>query len=148
MLKKYFNLVIFSLVLFSSLSSVANFTIMPVKIDINKNDKIATIKLQNNDLMERSFQLTVLKKEFKDGKEEYKETKDLVATPLMFKVQGGKIQIIRIAVKDKNKENISTAKNAYRISVKELVHNIKIDDTITSTVDFIVEFNVPITISS
>ncbi|MCC8377307.1 MAG: hypothetical protein LN567_02800 [Rickettsia endosymbiont of Graphium doson] len=55
MLKKYFNLVIFSLVLFSNLSSAANFTIMPVKININKNDKIATIKLQNNDLMERSF---------------------------------------------------------------------------------------------
>lgn len=146
MLKKYFNLVIFSLVLFSNLSSAANFTIMPVKININKNDKIATIKLQNNDLMERSFQLTVLKREYENGKEEYKETKDLIATPLMFPVQGGKIQIIRIAVKDK--KNVSTAENAYRISVKELAHKIKIDNTITSTVDFIVEFNVPITISS
>ncbi|WP_341794267.1 molecular chaperone [Rickettsia endosymbiont of Rhinocyllus conicus] len=146
MLKKYFNLVIFSLVLFSNLSSAANFTIMPVKININKNDKIATIKLQNNDLMERSFQLTVLKREYENGKEEYKEKKDLIATPLMFPVQGGKIQIIRIAVKDK--KNVSTAENAYRISVKELAHKIKIDNTITSTVDFIVEFNVPITISS
>lgn len=146
MLKKYFNLVIFSLVLFSNLSSAANFTIMLVKININKNDKIATIKLQNNDLMERSFQLTVLKREYENGKEEYKETKDLIATPLMFPVQGGKIQIIRIAVKDK--KNVSTAENAYRISVKELAHKIKIDNTITSTVDFIVEFNVPITISS
>lgn len=145
MLKKYFNLVIFSLILFSNLSSAANFTIMPVKIDINKNNKIATMTLQNNDLMERSFQLTVLKKEHKDGKEEYVETKDLVATPLMFKVQGGKMQLIRIAVK--GKENISTTENAYRISVKELAHKVKIDDTITSTVDFIVEFNVPITIS-
>lgn len=137
---------ILSLVLFSNLSSAANFTIMRVKININKNDKIATIKLQNNDLMERSFQLTVLKKEFKNGKEEYKETKDLIATPLMFPVQGGKIQIIKIAVKDK--KNVSTAENAYRISVKELAHKIKIDNTITSTVDFIVQFNVPITISS
>lgn len=126
MLKKYFNLVIFSLVLFSNLSSAANFTIMPVKININKNDKIATIKLQNNDLMERSFQLTVLKREYENGKEEYKETKDLIATPLMFPVQGGKIQIIRIAVKDK--KNVSTAENAYRISVKELAHKIKIDN--------------------
>ncbi|MCC8377308.1 MAG: molecular chaperone [Rickettsia endosymbiont of Graphium doson] len=69
-----------------------------------------------------------------------------MATPLMFPVQGGKIQIIRIAVKDK--KNVSAAEIAYRISVKELAHKIKIDNTITSTVDFIVEFNVPITISS
>lgn len=129
---------------FFALNSFANFTIMPVKLEINKNNKIATMTLQNNDYMPKKFQLILKKRQYKDGVEEYIETKDLVATPVMFTLQGNKMQLIRIA---KNTANISTKENDYRIEVKELPHRIKIDNNITSTINFVVQLNVPITVA-
>lgn len=144
-LLKYLRYIASLIIIFITFSSFANFTIMPIELEINKNNKIAVMTLQNNDVTEKRFQLKILKKEHKDGKEEYKPTKDLIATPVMFKVESGKMQLIRVAIKDK--ENISQARDVYRISVQELPHRIKIDNNITSTVDFIIEFNVPIIIS-
>ncbi|AFD19661.1 hypothetical protein MC3_03600 [Rickettsia slovaca str. D-CWPP] len=49
--------------------------------------------VQNNDYAPKKFQLIRLKRTYKDGIEEYKETKDLVATPVTFTLHDGKIQL-------------------------------------------------------
>lgn len=140
-----FNYLVFLSILFTAFNSFATFTIMPVEIDLSKNDKIATMTLQNNDAVTKNFQLVLLKRQYKNGKEEYVETKDLIATPIMFTLHGHKTQLIRIS---KNTANYSKRKNDYRISVKQLPHRTRLENGITSTINFVVEFNIPITISS
>ncbi|HJD60154.1 MAG TPA: fimbria/pilus periplasmic chaperone [Rickettsia endosymbiont of Omalisus fontisbellaquei] len=136
----------FFIILLVSLNSLAELTIVPIKVNISKSNKIATMTLQNNDYMPKKFQLTLKKREYIKGKEEYVETKDLVATPGMFTLQGNKIQLIRIALK--NTENFSRKENDYRIEIRELPQRIKIDNNITSTLNFVVQLNIPITVSS
>jgi len=132
-------------ILFFTFNSFASATIVPVKIEISKDNKIATMTVQNNDYVSKKFQLVLYKREYKDGREEYKETKDLVATPVTFTLQGGKMQLIRIALKNKN---YSTREKDYRIFIKELPRRMKIENSITSTVDLVVQHSIPITISS
>jgi len=146
MFKKYLISVTFLLISFITCPSFAGFTIMPVELEINKNNKIAVMTLQNNDHLPKKFQLALLKREYKNGVEEYAPTKDLIVTPVMFTLQGNKMQLIRIALN--NKETFSKRKNDYRIEVKELPHRIKIDDNITSRINFVIRFNIPITVSS
>lgn len=148
-MKKYLSALVFNFLFFAislvPIKSSADFTIMPIKVNISKSNKIATMTLQNNYYMSKKFQLTLKKREYIDGKEEYVETKDLVATPGMFSLQGNKMQLIRIALK--NTENFSRKENDYRIEVRELPHKIKIENNITSTLNFVFQFNIPITVS-
>nr|WP_016830772.1 fimbria/pilus periplasmic chaperone [Rickettsia conorii] len=100
--------------------------------------------VQNNDYAPKKFQLIRLKRTYKDGIEEYKETKDLVATPVTFTLHDGKIQLIWVALK--NTQNYST-KAKYRIFIKELPRRVKLENSVTSTVDLVVQHSIPITIS-
>ncbi|HJD56333.1 MAG TPA: fimbria/pilus periplasmic chaperone [Rickettsia endosymbiont of Pyrocoelia pectoralis] len=134
-------------VLFFVSNSFANFTIMPVEIEINKDNKVATMRLQNNDYMPKRFQLILKKREYKDGVQEYVETKDLIATPGTFPLEGNKEQLIRITL-SKNTKNFSRKKNDYIVEVRELPHKIRIDNGINSTINFVVQLNIPITVSS
>ncbi|AFC69740.1 putative p pilus assembly protein, chaperone PapD [Rickettsia amblyommatis str. Ac/Pa] len=49
--------------------------------------------------------------------------KDLVATPVTFTLHDGKIQLIRVALK--NTQNYSTKAKDYRIFIKELPRRVK-----------------------
>ncbi len=126
-------------------NSFASATIVPVNIEINKGNKIATMTVQNNDYTPKKFQLILLKRTYRDGVEEYKETTDLVATPVTFTLHDGKIQLIRVALK--NTQNYSTKAKDYRIFIKELPRRVKLENSITSTVDLVVQHSIPITIS-
>lgn len=145
MKKYFFRFLPVIYVLFFTLSSFASATIVPVNIEINKGNKIATMTVQNNDYTPKKFQLVLLKRTYEDGTEEYKETRDLVATPVTFTLHGGKMQLIRIALK--NTQNFSTRAKDYRILVKELPRRVKLENSVTSTVDLVVQHSIPITIS-
>lgn len=123
----------------------ASATIVPVNIEISKNNKIATMTVQNNDYTPKKFQLLLLKRVYENGTEEYKETTDLVATPVTFTLHGGKTQLIRLALK--NTQNFSTREKDYRIMIRELPRRVKIENNISSTVNLVVQHSIPITIS-
>ena len=93
----------------------ASFTITPVKLKINKDEKIAALTLKNDSKEVKHFQLTIFKVENEHGKEVLKETKDLTVTPVMFKIAPGKSQLVRIAIKNKM---YSVMEDGYRVSVK------------------------------
>ena len=144
-MKKYFLRFLPILSIFLTFNSFASATIVPVNIEINKGNKIATMTVQNNDYAPKKFQLILLKRTYKDGIEEYKETTDLVATPVTFTLHDGKIQLIRVALK--NTQNYSTKAKDYRIFIKELPRRVKLENSVTSTVDLVVQHSIPITIS-
>ena len=120
----------------------ASFTITPVKLKINKDEKIAALTLKNDSKEVKHFQLTIFKVENEHGKEVLKETKDLTVTPVMFKIAPGKSQLVRIAIKNKM---YSVMEDGYRVSVKELPHRINAEG---SHVRLITEFKVPVSIES
>lgn len=67
----------------------ANFTIAPIKLKIQKDEKITALTLQNNSDKVTSFQLTAFKVESENGQDVDKETKDLLVTPLSFRLAPG-----------------------------------------------------------
>jgi len=120
----------------------ASFTITPVKLKINKDEKIAALTLKNDSKEVKHFQLTVFKAENEHGKEVLKETKDLTVTPVMFKIAPGKSQLVRIAIKNKM---YSVMEDGYRVSVKELPHKINAEG---AHVRLVTEFKVPVSIEA
>lgn len=119
----------------------ANFTISPIRLKIQKDEKIGALTLQNNSNEVVSFQLTGYKVESAIGGDVDKETKDLLITPLSFRLAPGKAQLIRVAIKNSMTE---VRENAYRISVRELPHKIKKSGAHVQTVT---EFRIPISIT-
>ncbi|WP_341787903.1 fimbria/pilus periplasmic chaperone [Rickettsia endosymbiont of Cantharis rufa] len=101
--------------------------------------------VQNNDYTPKKFQLVLLKRTYEKSVKEYKETTDLVATPVTFTLHAGKTQLIRLALK--NTQNFSTRAKDYRIMIKELPRRVKLENSISSTVNLVVQHSIPITIS-
>lgn len=144
-MKKYFLRFLPILFILFTFNVFASATIVPVNIEISKNNKIATMTVQNNDYTPKKFQLLLLKRVYENGTEEYKETTDLVATPVTFTLHGGKTQLIRLALK--NTQNFSTREKDYRIILRELPRRVKLENSATSTVNLVVQHSIPITIS-
>ena len=133
-----------SLLIFCILPTFAygSFTITPVKLKINKDEKIAALTLKNDSNEVKHFQLIVYKVENEHGKEVLKETKDLTVTPVMFKIAPGKSQLVRIAIKNKM---YSVMEDGYRVSVKELPHKVNAEG---AHVQLVTEFKVPVSIEA
>ncbi len=144
-MKKYFLRFIPILFILLTSNSFASATIVPVNIEINRDNKIATMTVQNNDYTPKKFQLVLLKRTYEKSVKEYKETTDLVATPVTFTLHAGKTQLIRLALK--NTQNFSTRAKDYRIMIKELPRRVKLENSISSTVNLVVQHSIPITIS-
>lgn len=120
----------------------ASFTITPVKLKINKDEKIAALTLKNDSKEVKNFQLTVYKVENERGKEVLKETKDLTVTPTMFKIAPAKSQLVRIAIKN---TMYSVMEDGYRVSIKELPRKTNAEG---SQVHLVTEFNVPVSVEA
>jgi fimbrial chaperone protein len=122
--------------------SYGSFTITPVKLKINKDEKIDALTLKNDSNEVKHFQLIVYKVENVQGKEVLKETKDLTVTPVMFKIAPGKSQLVRIAIKNKM---YSVMEDGYRVSVRELPKKINAEG---ARVQLVTEFKVPVSIEA
>jgi fimbrial chaperone protein len=136
-----FKLLIVGICLVPSLT-LANFTLSPVKLVINKDEKVTALTLSNNSDKPRSFQLTAFKIEHKDGKEIDVPTKDIIVTPLSFKLAPSKVQTIRVAIKNEGDYKID--ERVYRVSVKELPHKLNAEG---AQVQLVTEFRVPVGIT-
>jgi len=123
--------------------SYANYTIAPVRIEINRQDKIASLTIKNDSDRPKYFQVSVHKLGSVDGngKQHYQETKDLIVTPVMFSVDAVKSQLIRVALKDNVMH--SSHPRGYQLSIKELPHNIEKEG---NNIHFVTEFKVPVSV--
>lgn len=118
----------------------AGYTVAPVQLNLSTEDKISSLVIKNDNKQTTNFQLLLCKKGSEKGKEVCSKTEDLTATPVMFKLGGGKSQLVRVMLKNSMYSNV---KDVYRLMVKEVPHIIKKGG---SHVQIISEFNVPITI--
>lgn len=143
MIKQQFYIKLLSIIicLFPFLA-YGNYAITPVQLVIKEDSKITSLTLKNNQAEEKKFQLVVYKVVNNHGKETLIPTKDLLVTPVIFKIPAGQSQLIRVAVKD---VMYNHQKDGYRLAVKELPTPLVQEG---NHVQFTVVFNVPISIES
>lgn len=145
MLKIFYNTAITGLIIFITIQKAqADFTISPVQLTIDKDQKIATINLTNNSKEDKKFQLIPYKVNYShEGKEALQETKDLTIAPLMFTIKGGRDQIIRVKLKNLSPSQPYNKIN-YFLSIRELPHKASLDAE--NVVKLVTDFRIPIII--
>jgi len=128
----------FFLICISPFLAMADYSISPVKVFFNTNDKMASISLKNGNDDEANFQLALYKWTRVDGKDVYEESKDLTVTPVIFKIKPGESQLIRLAPKTTFKTGVE---KAYRLFLKELPSR---QSTEANVINVVMQFGVPI----
>ena len=142
-LKIFYHTVIVGLIIFVWLQKAqADFTISPVQLAIDKNQKVASINLKNNSKEDKKFQLIPYKVDYsQEGKQSLQETKDLTIAPLMFTIKGGQEQIVRVKLKNSPSQPY---KINYILSIRELPHKTSLESE--NVVRLVTDFRVPIII--
>lgn len=136
-MSKIFNKLMFAIivVLFFPILAHAHYTITPVKVHIKTGSMMSSLTINNNNDDARYFQVRIYA--VGDSKDHEIETKDIISSPSMFKVNGKKSQMIRVAVK--NAEEAFKHKH-YVLSVKEMPHG----ENEHNTVKFVTDFRIPV----
>lgn len=115
----------------------ANYTITPVNVHIKPNAMMSSLTVHNNNDASRHFQIRVYKVDKNNNVAHQEESKDIVVSPSMFKVNMKKAQMVRIAIK--NPEAAFKHKH-YVLSIKELPHGA----VEANTVKIVTDFRVPV----
>ena len=120
----------------------AHFTVTPVKLKFDNGAQVASLTIKNESDESNDFQLTVYKVTKESHNQEIvTETKDLLATPAMFKLKAKGTQLIRVALK---KDVMYSNSGTYQLAVRQLPH--KVTGQVGHAVHFLTEFRVPVTI--
>jgi fimbrial chaperone protein len=102
---------------------------------------MTSVQVKNNNTKDAHFQITILKKVKKNGREVLEESKDIVITPVIFDLPPNKSQLIRLALKGPVDVN---SQNEYTVSIKELPARGPKRAGSVNTVQLITNFMVPL----
>jgi fimbrial chaperone protein len=130
---KSFNKLALVLILALPTLGYANYTITPVKVNIKQGSMMGSVTVNNNNDVDRRFQIRVYQTDATKSNITEEETKDLVVSPAMFNVAKQKGQMIRIVVKN---PDAAFKQKYYVLSIKELEHNKTKDNAVTLLTDF------------
>jgi fimbrial chaperone protein len=95
----------------------ASFTVSPVELSLTPTSPIGAITVQNSGTETTIVQLSIVSWNQIDGKDIYAPTTDLLATPPIFMVEGGKSQIVRVGLR---RAMDATSELSYRIYFQEV----------------------------
>lgn len=137
--RKILALIAFMLILPSV--SKAEFVISPVKAYLKTGEKVTSISITNNGDSEASFQLEQKKWIKASDKDFYEDSKDLLLTPVIFTLQPGKKQLIRIGLRSETLR--ADEEKAYRVFVKELPKP-KWQQETSAALNFVLELSIPV----
>ncbi|MCX7770913.1 MAG: fimbria/pilus periplasmic chaperone [Proteobacteria bacterium] len=109
------NLIAF--LLFYSLTYSAEWRISPIRVELSPQDKSASITVFNEDKHPINFQVKAMEwTQDEKGKDNYKESEDIIFFPKVFTIEPGKERLIRIGIKNINPSKERT----YRLFVEEV----------------------------
>ena len=125
-------------IIFFSSAAFATYSIAPVKLIVTPDNKVTSLKFRNDSNENKKFQVTVLEAIKQGNKEVFKETKEIVAAPLIFALAPGKTQTIRVE-----------SKNVDQLNGRDFKLSIKVLDTRKSkrslnVIHVIPEFRIPV----
>jgi fimbrial chaperone protein len=92
---------LFSLIILTSLSHAAGFSISPIKVNLTpENNKIMSLKVHNSSNELVAIQAELMSWNQKEGKDLYEsKTREILVTPPIFTVPPGETQIIRVGLR-------------------------------------------------
>ena len=125
-----------------SIASVAyaNYQVSPVKLVLDKKERITSLHFKNEGTTAKNLQVKILKRDASKPGKVYVPSKDLIVSPVMFKVLPNRAQLIRIAIKN---FKAKSEKDDYRVSIKEVPQG----PAEEGKVRFVTEMSVPIKIN-
>ncbi len=133
---KFIKLLVF--IIFFSSAAFATYSIAPVKLIVTPDNKVTSLEFRNDNNENKKFQVTVLEVIKQGNKEIFKETKEIVAAPLMFALPSGGTQTIRVESKSGNELN----GRDFKLSIKEL--DIRKSKKSLNVIHVIPEFRIPV----
>jgi len=133
---KHLNKALMLLMVVPSIAS-ANYTVSPVKVNIPEGSMMSSVNIHNNNSDTRRFQVRIYQTNKEKTMTHDEEARDLIVSPAMFKVDAGKDQMIRVAIK---KSDTAFANKYYVLSVKEIAHG----KDEKGKVKFLTDFRVPV----
>lgn len=94
----------------------------PLKIDFKSTEQAEQITITNNSNEQKIYQIELFEWKQNEGKDSLKKTKNIIASPLMLKVEPKKKQIVRLGTKDLN---LTNQEQSYRIIFNQIPLNHK-----------------------
>jgi len=128
--------------LLAPLPAVAGeFSIKPLRVELGATVRSAVISVTNESKDKLSFQLQAMEwTQDKEGKDEYRDTSDLVFFPKIMSVEPGQEGVIRVGAKNA----IVPTERTYRLFIEELPGAPKATPPQTAQINVLIRFGAPI----
>lgn len=134
-----FLLIAFTLA--SPVFALGTYSISPVLVKINADEKMAGITITNESDVSARFQVESKRWRQSEGVDSYEETNDLIVSPPIFEMAPHAQQLIRVALRHRG-ESLKE-EQLYRLMIKEMQPQIK-SLAMTGKVNTLMEFNLPV----
>ncbi|NPT53882.1 fimbrial biogenesis chaperone [Paraburkholderia elongata] len=95
----------------------AGFQVSPIRVTLSPEDKSSALTVRNDGDRPVIVQVQTVEWTQSDGRDSYKPTEDILATPPIFTVQPGKVQILRVGLRRAPDE---VKELSYRIYLQEV----------------------------
>lgn len=107
-----------ALVFFSSLATAGGIAVNPIRVDIDPGQRTGTLTVTNDGAETKVLQVTTMQWKQVNGESAYEPTKEIIATPLLFRVAPRSRQLIRVGFASPPSE--ITTERSYRIYLTEV----------------------------
>ncbi len=96
----------------------ASFSVSPIRVELTAARPTATLTLRNGSTEATVVQVEVVAWLQQDGQDVYAQTRDLIATPPVFTVPAGEMQVVRIGLRQSVEDKQSEL--SYRVYLQEV----------------------------
>jgi len=112
-----FALVLATLIAWSATADAGEFTINPLRINLDRTTRAAEVTVRNDDVAPLRMQLEAMSwRQDAEGKDQYESAQDLVFFPKAMEIPPGESRIVRVGVRAAP----VTREEAYRLFIEEL----------------------------
>lgn len=106
------------LMLLCNISLAGEFTVTPIRIDLDRENQSNSITVSNDGKKPINFVIKeMMWQQDKDGNDIYNSSQDLIYFPKSFKLEGGTSRIIRVGLKN---PDLPLKERAYRLFIEEI----------------------------
>lgn len=110
--------ILFIFILLCNISLAGEFTVTPIRIDLDRENPSNSINVSNDGKKPINFVVKeMLWIQDKDGNDSYNPSQDLIFFPKSFKLEGGTSRIIRVGLKN---TELPLKEKAYRLFIEEI----------------------------
>jgi fimbrial chaperone protein len=127
-----------TLIFFHALAQANGIAVHPIRLELEAGQRSATLTVTNDTPETKVLQLSVMQWRQVDGESVYEPTRELIATPVLFRVAPQGRQLVRVGFVNPPAETPS--ERSYRLYLTEVAE----DKGQTSQVRFLLQLGIPL----